>query len=132
MSKLVKRIKKSLPEIRNAIVIGSGFGQLEQLLEIFNSVFVFMNTDTRLKKKNVIYRENLEGMHLLPEITVMFIDINQKESLDKFENIMVTLKPIFFIEGNEVIGREYSKKFYQTGYRAVEQLGLFHVWKKIQ
>lgn len=132
MSKLVKRIKKTLPEIRNAIVIGTGFGQLEQLLRIFNSVFVFMNADQRLKAKNVIYRENLEGIHLLPEITVVFIDVYYKESLDKFENVMVTLKPIFFIEGDEVIGREYTKKFYQTGYRAVEQQGLFHVWKKTQ
>lgn len=132
MSKFTKRISKSVNIEGNALIIGDGFGFLSDILSLFPSVFVVLNESERVKAKNVIYRENIDNLHLLPTINVVFVDLKFKNRLNDFENIMTTVKPIFLIEGNDVIDREWTIKFYQLGYRAVDQQGYFHQWKKTQ
>lgn len=130
MSKFIKRISKSTKFEGNAVVIGDGFGYLSDILTLFPSVFVVLNDNERIKARNLIYRTDLNNLHLLPSIGVVFIDLKHKNKIDEFENLMVHVRPIFLIEGNEVIGREWTKKFYQLGYRATDQQGYFHQWKK--
>lgn len=132
MSKIVKRISKSVKIEGNSLVIGDAFGFLGEIINLFPSVFVVMNQTERIKAKNIVYRDNVDDLHKLPEINLVFLDLNYKNQLDKFENLMILQKPTFLIEGEEVIGREFTKKFYQLGYRAVDQQGYFHIWKKIQ
>lgn len=130
MSKFIKRISKSTKFEGNAVVVGDGFGYLSDILTLFPSVFVVLNDNERIKARNLIYRTDLNNLHLLPSIGVVFVDLKHKNKIDEFENLMVHVRPIFLIEGNEVIGREWTKKFYQLGYRAIDQQGYFHQWKK--
>jgi hypothetical protein len=130
MSKFIKRISKSINVEGNALVIGDGFGFVFDILSLFPSVFVVLNEHQRIKAKNVIYRDTLDSLHLLPSINVVFLDLKFKHRLDEFENIMIHAKPIFLIEGNDPLEREWTKKFYQLGYRAIDQQGYFHQWKK--
>jgi hypothetical protein len=125
-------MSKSLNVEGNALVIGDGFGFLSDILSLFPSVFVILNETQRIKAKNIIYREDLENLHLLPGINFVFLDLKYKHRLNEFESLMVNSKPIFLVEGNEVIDRDWTKKFYQLGYRAIDQQGYFHQWKKIQ
>lgn len=131
MAKIIKRINKSVEEKRNCIVIGDAFGHLSNISEMFFSIFVILNQSPRIKAKNIIYRETLDDLHMLPEVTCVFLDLKHITKLDFLENLMIKIRPIFLIEGNEVIGREFTKKFYQLGYRAVEQQGYFHIWRKM-
>ena len=131
MSKFIKRINKSLKIQGNALVIGDGFGFLSDILATFPSVFVVLNEHERIKAKNIIYRDTLDNLHLLPDLNVVFLDLKLKHRLDEFENIMIHNKSIFLVEGNEGLAREWTKKFYQIGYRAIDQQGFFHQWKII-
>ena len=130
MSKIVKRISKSLKIEGNSLVIGDAFGFLSEIINLFPSVFVVMNQKDKIKAKNGVYRDSVDDLHRLPEINFVFLDLNYKNQLDKFENLMILQKPTFLIEGEEVIGREFTQKFYQLGYRAIDQQGYFHTWKK--
>lgn len=132
MSKFIKRISKSINTDGNALIIGNGFGFISDILTIFPSVFVVLNEHQRIKARNVIYRDTLDGLHQLPSLTVVFVDLKFKHRLDEFENIMIHNKPVFLIEGNDPLEREWTKKFYQLGYRATDQQGYFHLWKKVQ
>ena len=132
MSKFQKRISKSLNVEGNCLVVGNGFGFLSDILDLFQSVFVVWNENDRIKAKNIIYRDDIKDLHLLPDTTVVFLDLRYKNNIDDFEPLMTQKKPVFVVEGEEVIGREFTKKFYQLGYRAVDQQGYFHIWKKIQ
>ena len=132
MSKFIKRISKSINIEGNALVVGDGFGFMFDILSLFPSVFVVLNEQSRIKTKNVIYRDTLDGLHLLPALNVVFVDLKHKHRLDDFENVMIQNRPIFLIEGNELLGRDWTKKFYQLGYRAIDQHGYFHQWKKTQ
>lgn len=131
MSKFAKRISKSLKVQGNALVVGDGFGFLKDILILFPSVFVVLNEKEKLKAKNIVYRDTLENLHLLPDLNVVFFDFRLKHRLDEFENIMIHNRPIFLVEGDELLSRDWTKKFYQLGYRAIDQQGYFHQWKKI-
>ena len=109
MSKFIKRISKSINVEGNALVIGDGFGFVFDILSLFPSVFVVLNEHQRIKAKNVIYRDTLDSLHLLPSINVVFLDLKFKHRLDEFENIMLHAKPIFLIGRNDALEREWTK-----------------------
>lgn len=132
MSKFAKRVSKTIRVEGNALVVGDGFGFLTEILKLFESVFVVLNDEPRVKSKNIIYRDTLADLHLLPDITVIFVDLKNKHRIDEFEYTMIRSKPIFLIEGNDCLSGEWTKKMYKLGYRAVDQQGYFHQWKKIQ
>lgn len=132
MNKFSKRICKSINLGGNALIVGDGFGFLPDILKLYPSVFVVLNELDRIKARNIIYRDNLDNLHLLPDLNSVFVDLRLKHRLSEFENLMIHAKPIFLIEGNEPLEREWTKKFYATGYRAIDQQGYFHQWKKIQ
>lgn len=132
MNKFTKRIVKSIKVEGNALIIGDGFGFLQDILNLFPSVFIILNQHQRIKARNIIYRDTLDNIQLLPDINVVFLDLCLKHRLSEFENIMIRPSPIFLVEGNNPLEREWTKKFYSTGYRAVDQQGYFHQWKKTQ
>lgn len=132
MNKFCKRVSKSVKIEGNALVIGDGFGFISDILSLFSTVFVTLYTNDQIKAKNLVYRESMDDIHILPELTVVFLDLQHKHRLNELENIMIKLKPIFLVEGNDPLEREWTKKFYQLGYRAVDQQGFFHQWKRTQ
>jgi hypothetical protein len=132
MSKFRKRIQKAQGTMVNALVIGTGFRRLDELTDIFKTVFVISSTLPEIKRKNLIFREGHNSLDPLSEITSIFIDKNQIHTLENLVPVMLKHHPYIFIEGNEVIGREFSLPLYQNGFRAIEQQGFFHTWKKIK
>jgi len=132
MNKFTKRLKKLDLVFENALVIGSAFGHLEDLLSLYRTVFVLDRQHPGITAKNLVYREPNSDLHTLDHLTAVFLDLEHKDHIGKFVPAMVRYHPDFFIEGNDVLGREYTKSFYNNGYRAVSQQGLFHIWKKIK
>lgn len=132
MSKFTKRVAKSIKVEGNALVIGDGFGFVHDILDLYQTVFVILNESTRLKAKNIVYRDTIDDLHLLPDITVAFIDLKYKDKLNNFENLMIKTKPILLIEGNEILDVQYTRGIYKLGYRCLSEHGSFHQWKKIQ
>lgn len=132
MSKFTKRIKKTIKIEGNALIVGDAFGYLEDVLELFPSVFVVDNIKERIKARNIIYRDDLNDLNLLPEIGVVFLDLKYKTQLSSFENLIIKYRPIFVIEGNDFIAIEHTKKFFHHGYKGTNQSGLFHIWTKIK
>ena len=76
MAKFIKRLKKSgLKNLRNIVVLGTGFGHMDQLLEEADNIFVLTSTFGSLRKRNLIYRENFENITIYPEIDITNITI---------------------------------------------------------
>lgn len=132
MDKFVKRVSKVKKNAINALVIGTGFGRLSDLTEIFKSVFVFADTIPEFRSKNIIFRENGAGKDFLTDISIILIDLDQIHSLEGLDSLLHKFHPVVLIEGNAVIGRDLSKPLYRCGYGAVEQDGFYHTWKKLK
>lgn len=131
MSKFTKRVKKSLKSIDTALVLGDAFGCLPEVLDTFNSVFVYNDTHPDIRKKNLIYIQKGCSLDTLPQIDAVFVDSLRVKEIESLVLIMNKFKPVLLIEGNDVIERSLSVELYRNNYRASEQLGTFHSWKKL-
>jgi hypothetical protein len=128
MLKLEKKLKKYLPKFRNCLVVGTGFGYMEDLLTLFNTVFLY-STSTSIRAKNLVYKLNFNDLNTVTNIDFIFYDLSAVEHLNNTQQVWYKHRPLIIIEGREVIGRHLSLPLYKTNYRAIAQEKKFHVWK---
>jgi hypothetical protein len=129
MNKFQKRIKKLSKNCQTAIVVGSAFGHLEELLEIFNTVFVIATSTPSVKAKNLVYRESFDNFEQLSDINFVFYDLSEVSMLNRSSSVWHRSHPLVIIEGKEVIGRDLSGPLYSSGYNAIYQDKEYHVWR---
>lgn len=132
MNKIQKRIKKLSRKSTNAMVVGTAFGFLQEILGLFNTVFVVGNEKPNIKGRNLVYRENMNNTNNMTDIGTIFIDLAHLDKLEKLQNFWAKNYSMIFIEGNEVIEREFSTSLYDTGWRCTSQQGFFHVWEQMK
>ena len=130
MSKFIKTLKKSPDSLENAVVVGTGFGYVEEIVDIFKSVFVIADEPPNFRRKNLIYRQNFENMNSIIEISHLFIDRSYISNLSKISNIWARSNPCNLIEGNDVIERNDAQPLWNTQYIPVDTCGIYHLWKR--
>lgn len=129
MNKFGKRIIKFLGNVENCLVIGHGYGKIEDICKTFKTVFISNDVRPEFKAKNLIFRENLENLGGLGEISVIFVDRNVVEKLKFTVPLLYQQNPYIIIEGGTTIDRELSKDLYEHSYRSIAELEIHHVWK---
>lgn len=132
MDKFEKRLHKISKNHNNAVVIGTVFGNLEMILSIYNTVFVLGENSLSIKAKNLVFRENIEKIDNLTEVDAIFFDLNKIDLLENFKVLWQRNESKVVVEGNDPIGREFSKPFYDTGWGCTSLQGNFHIWEKIK
>ncbi len=129
MTKFQKRIKKLYKHPENCLIVGEGFGFLNEIIEIYKTVFVVSDRKPNLKSKNLVYREEFDDLSNLVEITAVFLDLSLLDKLETVMHIASRNKSFVIIEGNDPIGRDKSGPLYKTGYQCTGLYGSFHVWE---
>lgn len=129
MNKFEKRISKFLKDSNNCLIIGSGFGHLEELLGLFKTVFVIDTQRPAIKAKNLVYRESIDNLASLTEFSIVFFDLNRVQLLDSMFDFLNSKRPVVCIEDNDPIGRDLSGTLYKVGYQCTNLQGFFHVWE---
>lgn len=132
MSKFAKRITKLVKEPESALVLGTGFGQLEEIVKIFDTVFVVGPVPPEFRAKNLIYRQDFHEIGQIGNPTAILVDNIQLHNLNQCVSLWARARPFILIEGNELVDREKTKLLWNFHYRPIEQLGFFHAWKMIQ
>lgn len=132
MNKIQKRLSKLSRKSTNAMIIGDGFGLLSNIIEIYRTVFIIFSSNDLFRSKNLLYRENINNLNNISDVGAIFFDKNQLNHLESLQYFWSKNNSIIFIEGNEVIERDYSKPLYNSGWRCTSQQGHFHVWEKMQ
>lgn len=132
MSKFQKKILKTSNRFENCLLIGEGFGFLDECLEIFKSVFVINKQKPNIRVKNLIYRDDTENLSEISSLTHIFFDLNQITMLEKYQYLWTKHDSLIIIEGNDPIGREFSKSLYASGWQCTSTSGFFHTWEKIK
>jgi len=129
MNKIQKRLSKLSKNTTNALVIGTAFGQLAQLLDLYSTVFVYDEDNCELKAKNLIFRQNIDRLDYLVNVGVVFLDMKHISKLDNLQTFWKKNNSLVLIEGNDAIPRELSKPLYDSGWRCTSLQGIFHVWE---
>ena len=128
MNKFQKRIAKNIKKSPiDCLIIGDGFMHLDDLIGMFKTVFLLDSTKN-IKAKNLILRKDVQSVFDLRDIGGIFVDLSKIEIIDSLSPLLSRSNPDVFIEGNDVIERQYSKTLYQLNYRAIAQLGYCHQW----
>jgi hypothetical protein len=122
MSKFAKRLRKTLGRLENCLVVGHGFGKMEDLFEIFNTVFL-------IKSKKLIYRENYDDLNQISELSVIFFDVDQIKEFKSVLPLVYKFKPYVIVEGSDIRDRNYFKDLYENRYQAIEIHSTHHLWK---
>lgn len=120
MDKFAKRLIKSNQNARNALVVGTGFGNLEKLTSILQTVFVINDGDRSIKRKNIVYKEDFSNIASLFDIDFLFIDYNQYGNLTKLQSLLQKNKPVIFVEGEKVWDVAEYKFLKANGYSQME------------
>jgi hypothetical protein len=129
MNKFQKRLMKLSRNNTHALVLGSAFGILDQILEIYDTVFVVSESPPAIKAKNLVYKENFVKLDHLQDMSSIFVDLDQLDHLDKVEVIWRKHNAKLFVEGGERVENEKVKILYDSGWACTSLQGLFHVWE---
>ena len=123
MNKFQKRLSK-LDKIQvNAVVIGTAFDNLENILEIYATVFVIDKNFPTVKAKNLVYKENFDNLNAITEVSAIFFDLNRLDQFEMVKDFWQRNNSKVIIEGDEPIGREFSKPLYDTGWGCMVRVG---------
>jgi len=129
MNKFQKRLHKLSRNNVHALVLGSAFGILDQVVEIYDTVFVVSTSPPAIKAKNLVYKETFVKLDHIPDIASIFIDHNELCNLDKVEALWKKHNSIIFIEGGDRIDNTIAKPLYDAGWACTSLQGIFHVWE---
>jgi hypothetical protein len=129
MNKIQKRLRKLSRNNTHALVLGSAFGILDQILEVYNTVFVVNESPPAIKAKNLVYKETFVKLDHLQDMSSIFIDIDQLDNLDKIEVIWRNHNSKLFVEGGNRVENDKVKILYDSGWACTSLQGTFHVWE---
>jgi len=129
MTKFQKRLYKLSRNNAHALVLGSAFGILDQVVEIYDTVFVISTVPPAFKAKNLIYKETFVKLDHIQDIASIFIDHNELCNLDKVEALWKKHNSIIFVEGGDRIDNTIAKPLYDSGWACTSLQGIFHAWE---
>ena len=129
MTKSKKRLYKLSRDHDHALVLGSAFGILDQVVEIYNTVFVVSAEQPAFKAKNLVYKETFVKLDHIQNIASIFIDHNELCNLDKIEALWKKNNSKIFVEGGDRIDNTIAKPLYDSGWACTSLQGIFHVWE---
>jgi hypothetical protein len=129
MNKFQKRLMKLSRSNTHALVLGSAFGMLDQVLEIYDTVFVVSAVQPNIKAKNLVYKENFVKLDHLQDMSSIFVDVDQLDHLDKVEAMWRKHNAKLFVEGGDRVENEKVKILYDSGWACTSLQGTFHVWE---
>ena len=106
MNKIKKRLSKLSKNTTSALVIGTAFGQLAQLLDLYSTIFVVNESGTELKAKNDELKNNIQSLKSNLDKNINLIK-EKNQSPEKSLEILSTEELIVRI--NDRIGAENKK-----------------------
>jgi hypothetical protein len=131
MSKFLKRFQKVLPVSNNALVVCTGFGYIEDILLLYNNVFLIDDGTIQLNHKKLIRRQSFSDLTDLCKIDTIFLDLDQKDKLVKLRPILSRDQCYIVAQGETAITGDETAPLVQFKYKCISANSLFHIWKKI-
>lgn len=128
MSKFGKKVLSANINHRACLVLGSGFGLMDDIVENFPSVFIINDGDRSLRGRNIIYRRDFSDINSLNDIDFIFFDFNQSGNLKNVQPLLTRFRPVLFVEGTTPWSVDDYKYLRSYGYFLVEYFKNMHKW----
>lgn len=129
MSKLIKRIRKSQKNLENCLVIGTIWGNLESACDFFKNIFMLLTPEPRIKKRNLIYREDFRELPLVNNVDYIFIDKKYVDRLPAIYNVITRYRPLIYIGVGEFLEDKNKNFFKDLHYEIIEINKEYQIWR---
>jgi hypothetical protein len=110
-------------------VIGTAFGNLEELLDSFDTVFVVSSGPPIFKKRNLIYRENYDDIHTLTDVDIIIVDFDQVNFIPELTQVWRRTNPAVIVQGPDLPSKDIQKILKSDHYAIVEVAKGYYLWK---
>jgi len=130
MSDITKKLKKYARSRNTAIAVEASDEMLSSLSTAFNTVFAFSVNVPTTKKKNIVYREQITDIGLIPESGLLYMGPNGLVHLPEFRSIFQHHKPTLMIQIGEHLDRKTARWIAdQAHYELVDLAKRWQLWK---
>jgi len=129
MSKHVKRIKKIANNPKNALVLGTAFGNLSQYVNAFSTVFIFSNSEERIRNRHVVYRDTIDSLKQITDVDVIFVDAEYFDKIHDLNTVWRKSHPVILTQGSIFTEKKIQKFLNSENYTGVERTENYIIWK---
>ena len=129
MTKFSKRLRKISKKPRNALILGQGVGELDDILEVFSSAFIIGNFSEGIRRKNLIYIEKIEHINEISNFDMIFVGRDAIDSIKDLRAMYKKCQPLIFIEGDVNLPMDLIKLLMGDGYLVISTEKRYHIWK---
>ncbi len=129
MSKFAKRLKKLNKKARNILVVGNAWGNVQELAEFYNTVFLVDDQQRMVRGRNIVYRENFDNIHLLYDVDIVLFDIDHQNHISELFQVFKRWDSLIIIQGPELITKENQNFLKSHNYQIVEIHKTYYQWK---
>ncbi len=130
MSKFLKRLSPILSKQEVAVVVGRNFVNIPDLIDHFQSVFVYDTDRPEIKAKNLIPRLVFTDTKTLPNFNLLIIDEPCLWEIGNFTPLASINQAGIVLVHNEPIGKKILKHLWQYNYEIAGEHKNLHFWKK--
>jgi len=120
MSKFAKRIKKLNKKARNVLVVGNAWGNVQEIIDSYNTIFLVDDHQRVIRARNIVYRENFDNIHSLHDVDVILLDLDHQNHLVDLLPLFKRWSSLIIIEGPELISKENQTFLKAHNYQIVE------------
>lgn len=131
MSKFIRRLQKIPISCNSALVVCRGFGCIEDIVGMYNNVFIIDDGTIDIFDRKLIRRQSFSDLTDLCKIDTIFLDSQHKDKLVKLRPILSRDHCNIVAEGETAINGDETAPLVQFKYKCISANSLFHVWKKI-
>ena len=109
MADFAKKLKKMSRGTTTAIALEPDGDTLNTLTEVFGTVFSFSVIPPAIKKRNIVYRETVENTDSIPEVGMIFVEVDGLLHLPAFKPTLKNYQPTIVINSGEYVTKKISK-----------------------
>lgn len=130
MSKFLNRISDIISKKDIAVVVGKDFPYLGEVVESFNSVFVYDAERPDIKARNLIPRIDFTDVKTLPSVDLLIIEEKYLIEIGNFSSIASRYRAGIILMYSEQPSKKILKHLWQHNYELADTNKAMNLWKK--
>jgi hypothetical protein len=109
MSDFGKKLRKMAKRKANVVAINPDSETLDSISDNFQTVFVYTSTPPLIKKKNIVYREEIHDLFDLPDVCLILSDMEMSKTLIYMKELIRRNKPLIVVHSGEFVHKRIFK-----------------------
>jgi hypothetical protein len=109
MSDFGKKLRKMAKRKANVVALNPDSELLESISDNFQTVFVYVNTPPVVKKRNIVYREEIHTLFDLPDVCLIVVDDEMSKTLIYMRELIKRNKPLVVVQSGEILHKRIFK-----------------------